>query len=196
MSSIFFVVMYPTYGFLRKSIKKTTLTYMVLAIALVILWNPVFNIVVNVLGRYSEHALSSESFLLASFLFFSVYTLIFVFVLLERSVFNKKTQDLMTIEPVEIVNAHGFYELTAALLTWIVSIIGLSSSFMVRIESFFCVLLIAVLPSTIEKIENANNRRIIRVIVIISFVVLFYVISIYRPNWDRVFPYYFKWGNT
>lgn len=75
-----------------------------------------------------------------------------------------------------------------------ISIISIRFSLLDRVSDFFTVYAIVLLPNVlINKGKNLNLNVFLYYILLLSFFVYYIVIIVYRPEWNKVYPYEFFW---
>lgn len=86
----------------------------------------------------------------------------------------------------------NIYYIAYAAMVLIVAldIIGLGNTIMGRISAYFQVFYLISIPHLIKKI-NGKNAFLLQIAIIVFLVLQFYVVMIYRPQWNGVTPYAF-----
>lgn len=76
-----------------------------------------------------------------------------------------------------------------------ITIISLRFSLLDRVSDFFTVYSIILLPNSIGYTKNNSRLRLfLTYILLICFLIYYVVIIVYRPDWNRVYPYEFFWN--
>jgi len=75
-----------------------------------------------------------------------------------------------------------------------ISIISIRFSLLDRVGDFFTVYAIVLLPNTLKnKRKNLNLSVFLYYILLLTFFIYYIVIIVYRPEWNKVYPYEFFW---
>lgn len=75
-----------------------------------------------------------------------------------------------------------------------ISIISIRFSLLDRVSDFFTVYAIVLLPNTLKnKRKNLNLSVFLYYILLLTFFIYYIVIIVYRPEWNKVYPYEFFW---
>lgn len=138
-----------------------------------------FNWLTNLLGLYETTTIIQDNIKSASIIDLMVYIFILIAVVLTRNTVLDKEK--------EASNNEFLVDVLICLIG--LSVIGLRSNIMVRITSFFSAYLYGLIPSCVDKIPNADNKKVVFSAITIMYTALFFAIMILRPYWDRVIPY-------
>ena len=68
--------------------------------------------------------------------------------------------------------------------------LGYSINLSARIAEYY---LLIMTVNFVEVIQSHRQRKIITVVFLMFLIAYFYVIMIFRPSWNRLFPYHFYW---
>lgn len=74
-------------------------------------------------------------------------------------------------------------------------IISIKFNLLDRIGNYFEVFGIVLLPNILQKINNKNKFTLWTFIIIILFLIYFSTIQVYKPEWNRIYPYKFFFTN-
>ncbi|MBD7909420.1 EpsG family protein [Sporosarcina gallistercoris] len=200
-TAIVFLIMYPLIG-LKINFRKT-IFIIGSGILSSIFFDYLIRIFINITGKYEgyldggyfnfEGNIAIYFNLLINFSFFIVGLVIGYWNTskeINKNTLSEKTsgKNRIKFSPNEKV----WY--VVCLLALIVSIVGLNSTIMSRIELYFSVFFLAYIPSLIQTIKSKEIRVIISSSIIVGLFASFLVIMVYRPNWTTVFPYYWYWN--
>ena len=83
---------------------------------------------------------------------------------------------------------------SAVLCVCVLDIIGLSNTIMSRISGYFAFCWLILIPMVISQIKNKIGSIVIFVLLAACLVAYFEVVIEYRPDWNRVIPYSFYFG--
>ncbi|RIW36054.1 EpsG family protein [Bacillus salacetis] len=200
-SALVFLILYPIA--LVKLNKKRIILFIGVGTILSIIFDNVIQLVINLTNKYQGY-LDSQYFNFegntAIYFQLAIYFIFFIvgsYTGYWKSDYNNiKEINSNTINKrirksnnkgVTITNEMIWY--VAALLTFIIGIVGLNSTIMDRIAMYFSVFYLAYIPSLITKIRSKHIRVIIINGIILGLFLSFCIVMIYRPNWNTVFPY-------
>lgn len=82
------------------------------------------------------------------------------------------------------------------MISFFISILGIKTSVATRLNIYFFPFVIVYLTNTIYIISNKKEQMFFISIVIIMFTLNYYVIAIYRPEWNYIYPYRFFFQNN
>ncbi|WPL42904.1 EpsG family protein [Priestia megaterium] len=200
-TAIVFLVIYPIVQ-LRLNFKKT-IVFISLGIVSGILFDYIVQLFINITGRYQEY-LAGGYFnfegnvaiyfnLLINFSFFIVGVLIRYWDIPIKMNNNCDKLKGLGIRKVKLISNETIWY-ASCLITFILSIVGLNSTIMDRIETYFTVFFLAYIPSLVQGIKSKEIRVIVTGSIVIGLFANFVLIMIYRPNWNLVFPYNWYWN--
>lgn len=181
-TAIVFLLAYPLY-YLNINY-KTILISVILALAGFVLFTPLLNILIKIFPIYQYYFgtdyLDGEV-RLASILNLLIMVVIFIF----SYILYKKNQ--------EVENTDDRLMLAFVLFSCVTIFLSFQFNLLERAGTFFSVYSIILLPNLLFKIKNKNALSVILLSVIILFACYFFVIQIYRPEWNYIYPYKAFW---
>ena len=187
-SSALFIVMYPL---MRMDLTKRRIVMILFAsLLLCIFVIPLFRLITTIIGRYGEY-IESERFKLfgnlATILSLFVSLFFFAFESYEKAwIKDNHDEDGICISQHEYSVAYR-----AIIVAVAISIVGLSNNIMGRLIHYFSIFDLLLIPHAINRIEDTDNRILIRAAVVLIMLLEFIVINLLRPDWYQVMPYSF-----
>lgn len=79
------------------------------------------------------------------------------------------------------------------LMSILITFISLKFNLIERGAEYFTVSVLVILPNTIQKLNEKNLKIVVYTLVTIFFMLYETIILIYRPEWNRMYPYNFFW---
>ncbi|WP_275941857.1 EpsG family protein [Enterococcus faecium] len=83
--------------------------------------------------------------------------------------------------------------LTTIVLGIFISIVSIKFNLFDRVADYFLIYILIYLPNQITKIKNTYISILITYSLCISLILYYLIIIIYRPEWNKVYPYLFYW---
>lgn len=83
--------------------------------------------------------------------------------------------------------------LTTIVLGILISIVSIKFNLFDRVADYFLIYILIYLPNQITKIKNTYLSILITYSLCISLILYYLIIIIYRPEWNKVYPYLFFW---
>lgn len=77
----------------------------------------------------------------------------------------------------------------AILITLVLGIIGLNTSIMSRLVSYFFIFFLVYIPDVLKVIKEKNIRFIVTNAIVVGLFLYYMIIMIFRPQWTGVIPY-------
>ena len=180
-SSAIIFILFP---FLRK-IKYTKNTYFVIMGSTILCfcaYKPIFLLVSKLLGKYSGYT-DSELFGVANYYgsFFQFLLVFFIYSICHFINFNKKNNK-------SVSETDKLYLICVA-IAMICQAMAMKMNIIGRVSPYFWIFSILLLPESFVKIRSSKNR--FALITIILFIILSYwfIIGIFRPEWNGAIPY-------
>lgn len=179
-SAIVFLLAYLLYNFHLNY--KTILISVVLSIAAFVLFTPLLNNLFKFFTIY-QYYLGSD-YLDGEIRIASVFNLllmlaifIFSYVLYKRKLEEENVDDRLMLNFI--------------LVSCVITFLSFQFNLLDKAGTYFSVYSIILLPNILFKIKNKNIAAIILLSIIILFSCYFFVIQIYRPEWNYIYPYQF-----
>jgi len=163
-------------NFVKKNKNVFRYIYIFLCGIICLLGNSFFVVLTRLIGIYENYNVITNNIKLASFVSLMSYIVFFISILLAKP--KNESQ----------IPKHEL-SLDIIICTIGLSLIGLRSSVMGRIISYFSAYLYGLVPHEIDAISYKYNKRIVTIGIVFIFSILFFVIMVLRPNWDNVIPY-------
>ncbi|MBR1775006.1 MAG: EpsG family protein [Bacteroidales bacterium] len=192
-SSLVFVMIYPLCAL--KYERKRIVILMLVAIAIAYLGTSFFGLLTNAIGEYQSYVegdrFSKERSMTGVTLILIVNLTILVYLLSINYLqnINQYKQNIKYKIKNMITSEH--YIKVSFLITVIISIIGLSGNTFSRISNYFDMSLCLIIPSSLSSIHYTDRKIFIHIVIIILFIIKWFVIIIYRPEWNYIVPYQF-----
>ena len=189
-SALVFILVYPLSYIYSKNKNATTFFLLVLGAIIALFGQSFFSLLFSIIGRYSSYS-DAENYgiNLASLMFLTEYFVIFIFV-----IHRSKKLSLLQCGSVTILRR---FKLTKnafeviALLALVVSLAGISNTFITRVVGFFGVYLYVAYANCMATYSIKNKITLPLIATTILLTAQMYAILIFRPNWDGVVPYEF-----
>lgn len=88
----------------------------------------------------------------------------------------------------ELVKSNNF-NLLFPLLSFVFSLIAIKFGMATRIQYYFSIFLIVIIPNIITQLTISRNKKIINIVIICSFFLYHILILLFKPEWQHVYPY-------
>lgn len=184
--SIIFIIAYPISKLEVNS--KVILNGFIVTVLGYLGFDKIFRIIVHYTKYkyYLDSIYTNGQIRIASIInaFIIIITLIFTFYVLcmdvkNRYIFNKdKDIKLMTL---------------LLLVSASINIISFKFNLLDRVAQYFSVFMIVYIPNVISKVKDKKKVMIYIWIVIVLFLAYFSLVQIFKPEWNRIYPYKFYW---
>ncbi|SJN37863.1 capsular polysaccharide biosynthesis protein [Marinilactibacillus psychrotolerans 42ea] len=194
-SAIFFFLVYPLSKI--KYSKKVMLMYTFVGGVLFLTFNYTIGIILNILPQYENYLSSSyfESIKLASIIDFIIILLIFLFGLFTSHRFLSSADRRLVEENSK--NSSGSSSLNILLhiisLAVMITFIAINGAVIKRAALYFFMFAVIFIPYTIQNIKNKKVRVLTLYLIFVLVFAYNLIILIYRPEWQRVYPFEFFW---
>ncbi len=190
VSAVAFLLIYP-FSSLYKKRKSIIITISLLAgFIIAVFGQKFFSLVFNLIGRYEAYSDSDNYGInLASIIFFVEYLAIFVYVYQKNKRFIRLPLLPRKVTE-EILSTKSLYE-AICLLVLVISLAGITNSFITRVVGFFGVYLYVIFGNSISKQSPKSNLTLPFMASTFLMAAQMFVILVFRSNWDGVVPYEF-----
>ncbi|WP_274378996.1 EpsG family protein [Alkalihalophilus pseudofirmus] len=194
-SAIIFLLLYPL-SKVQWSYKKF-IQIIIMGAAAGLLFDKVVNIFVNLTGKYSSY-LDGKYFTfennIAIYVGLSINLVFLLLGILVRNYWPKTdNSNLIKVDSKKVncnnQNIKSNIWFSAIVISFVISVAGLNSTIMSRVEMYFSVLYIVFIPDILSQIRNYNIKILVVIFIIILLLLYFFILMIYRPNWFGVIPY-------
>lgn len=103
---------------------------------------------------------------------------------------NSNPQDILNDKKNNIINDYNNMK-NLIFFGILLIFISLNFNLLDRVGDYFIVYGIIFLPNSITKIRNINIKTVIKTLIVVLLTIYYFSILIYRPEWNRVYPYEF-----
>lgn len=192
-TAIIFLLAWPI-TYLKYS-KKVLIAVMIVAVGVYIFFGAILDVLFQIFPTYSYYIDSSYldgQIRIASILNFFVGIAIILLGICARFYDNKDASK---------GHANSAYLLDAKnmwyyiLLSSVITFVSFKFNLLDRVGDYFLVFSIVYLPNAINSLKNRKLSVTISYIVFILFFIYSTAILYLRPEWNRIYPYYFFWSN-
>ncbi|MEK0174679.1 EpsG family protein [Tetragenococcus halophilus] len=189
-SSLLFLIIYPMSRMRVK--QKIIALYFGVSVVFFFILERILPLILNFIPKYQSYLSSSyfESVKLASILNFlvSFSILLFGFFVLKYVKSKRKVNNELGI-----LSVNSNLLLHIMLLSTAFNFIAINGSIIKRAGLYFSVFAIIYIPNLIKKIKDKNIKILIIYLILVLSLAYNLVILIYRPEWQRVYPYELFW---
>lgn len=199
-TALIFLVMYPLYAIKRMSVISIGAFFA--SCVVVILGNTFFSFIFNTIGRY-EGYLNTQYF--AGGINIATVISIFVTAVFMVLAYCTKTIELFDRRLVSVKwkgnsfikegnsETDKLFSIMMVLYTSLI-FVGIVSTIMSRVASYFIVSILIVIPHALNNIKNKSVSFIVMILIASICVVYFYLVLRYRPGWNGInnFSWYFQ----
>src|SRR5690625_3220579 len=199
-TAIVFLIVYPLSKL--KLNAMTTIKLIVVGIFSGLFFDQIVQVFLSITGRYAgylegryfnfEGNIAIYLSLIINFLFFVLAFSTKYWKYKDQDILKNQINTKSNLPKFKISNENIWY--VFCLLTLILSIAGLNSTIIGRIESYFSIFFLAYIPSVLKSVKSRHLRVIVTLGVIVGLFASFVVVMVYRPNWTTVFPYQWYWN--
>ncbi|MGX7164019.1 EpsG family protein [Enterococcus massiliensis] len=145
-------------------------------------FNPIFNTVLKIFPTYTYYINSSYmdgTARLATFFNIAVNLVILLFLYINKFE-NNRINNLM---------------FNTFIFGLAITVISLRFSLLDRVGDFFTIYAIILIPNSLDYMKRFKQSKLFwTYILLICFFIYYLVIVVYRPDWNRVYPYEFFWS--
>ena len=191
-TAFIFLIMYPLS--ILKDKRKYKVFIITAACFLALLGSSFFVKLTSILRIYEGYLNSiyfNQSGNLAVYLSLAIDVAFLLVFIIYKKDFIKDTEQLEESSTVSI----KYISYMAMFVVVALDIIGLKNTIMSRVSAYFSMLYLFAIPHLIEYMEDRKSAELLRFGIIVFLLIQFYVVMVFRPEWNGVTPYKFYFNN-
>ena len=196
-SAILLILLYPFSNIKWGFVKKSIIT--VLCIGVGVFFDNLILIFVKITGKYSYlvSSMYSESDGNLAQVINILFGILFIAIAIYSGYLNVRKISLKKNDSIELqqkVIDEKNLLLSYVAMAIIISCAGISFGLADRAALYFTIIYTVVVPNALLSFKSKTNKYITFIIIVMSMIIYFISVMIYRNNWHTVIPYSFWWN--
>lgn len=166
---------------------KSKMSYVTFIVIIIIFlsWDRILNLMYRFIPSQYINYFNTSYYLeannIANLMNFAVILVITILIFYEQRKF-RNNENVSTID------------IYIPVLSIVFALFAIKFTMFARCQYYFSIFLTIMLPNTLKSMKSSRKRAFIEISVVIMFLLYHYIILIYRPEWQHVYPYEFFWS--